>query len=291
MKELIIHAGSPKTGSSYLQKVFRSDSKNLNKAGVIYPGVDLQNRKFIPESNVDINGQLFCHVFRRLNNGDLYSVRGEIIELFKSLISLDSHKVFVSDESLGVMNPLIWDMFSEISSSLGVKLVVFSYYRQPDTYYPSHWSQVVRRHGEARSLIDFSKEMNLPTWRNMLHTKKAVGECFLFSYESEKCSVNGLEESAYKVIGAPLPLRGESPKQEIVNPALSLQALTAIRMINEVYGAELGLHLNELLTSKVANDRGLRAALPGEVKNMLLKRHALEIAACDEIYQNQCTIF
>lgn len=284
MKEIIIHAGSPKTGSSYLQDLFKSDRVNLLKAGILYPGVDHQRQQFIPESNVDINGQLFCHVFRRVNNNDYLSTHKEIAALFENLLSLPADKIFISDESLGVMNPIIWDMFHEIEMQLNFKLTVFSYYRKPDSYYPSHWSQVVRRHGEARSLIEFSRNMDLPIWRNMLFMHKKIENSFIFSYEEEKSSAGGLERSAYRVIRAPLPEQVENVIPKIVNPSLTLQALTAIRMVNEVYGMELGIQLNDILTKSNANSCGMKVALPETERAMLLERHSSEVNACSEAY-------
>jgi hypothetical protein len=284
MKKLLIHAGSPKTGSSFIQSIFRIKEKAFKDRGILYPGVeDLQ---YVRKSNVDINGQLLTRIFRLTQAKNYWDCRGDILKVIESLFNLGSDSVFISDESLIVVSPSIWEIIADVCAELKIDLEVFGYYRRPDKYYPSHWAQVVRKHGEKKSLIDFTTAEDLPIWRNLITMTENVPKSSLFSYDEEMHRENGgllvtcaaiLNMNVTDFLGS---------QEEVINASLSLNSLTAIRLINDEFGQEIGTRLNDLLTRSEVINKNIKPQLPESLCTLVNERHLKEVERCDLVYMN-----
>jgi hypothetical protein len=280
-RKLFIHAGTPKTGSSFLQSVFHKSAKRLNDCGILYPGVN--HGIYQSTANVDINGQLLTKIVIYKTLEQLLEIKIDLIEMVRSLFSLGKDKVFLSDETLGIVNSDVWGVLNDVCLLLNIKLIVFSYYRQPEKYYPSHWAQLVRNHGEVKSLIEFANSTNLQVWRNILAIREQVNCTYVFSYELELKAKSTLLDSAAKVLGIS-PDEFVDNGESNVNPSLSLNALTAIRLINDEYGMEAGKKLNVQLTSQKADIKKLKPRLPLVNEKMIFERHYDEIEQCIALY-------
>lgn len=281
--KLIIHVGTPKTGSSFLQSSFREKGEDLKKFGILYPGI--KGLEYSDTSNVDINGQLLTRIFRLSSVEEYYLRKKEIHSLVVSLFSFGFNKVFISDETLGVLPTSAIDLIRSVCREADINLVLFAYFRVPNSYYPSHWSQVVRKHGEIRGLIDFSSEMHLPVWQNLIDIESQKEECHLFSYE-KVVEEQALLKSALGVMGVDSEKLFEGIDiNKQVNTALSLRALTAIRFINEEYGQELGTKVNDILTDNSVIKFSGKASLPNEISDLVLDKHRVEYDTCMELFQ------
>jgi hypothetical protein len=285
LKTLFIHSGTPKTGSSFLQSFFNKSSKELNECGILYPGV--YKNTYQASSNVDINGQLLTRLLIYKTSKQLHEIKHKLIAMLTELFSLGENKVFLSDETLGIVNPEIWNIINDVCLSLNIKLVVFSYFREPVKHYPSHWAQLVRNHGEVKSLIEFTNTTNLPVWRNVVEIDKYVDCSYIFSYESELNRNEGLLLSAAKVLGINVQILLKSMSvNSNVNSSLSLNALTAIRLINAEYGLITGKKLNVYLTKLNTSKKLSVPALPTENAKIIYEKHRSEIEICQIIYRN-----
>lgn len=282
-KTLFIHAGTPKTGSSFLQSIFNQNSHHLKKNGILYPGVS--NGKYQICSNVDINGQVITRAVIYKTLEELLEIKNELTEMFISLFSMGMDKVFLSDETLGMVKPYVWEVINDICNSLGVNLIVFSYYRRPENYYASHWAQLVRNHGEVKSLIDFSMSTNLQVWRNILEIHEKVTS-YAFSYEAEVKREEGLLFSASQILGVSVDIFIVDLENKNVNPSLSLNALTAIRVINDEFGSLEGNKLNKYLTNIEPISKKPKPAFDPTNQSLLRVKHCDEHEKCQKIYQN-----
>lgn len=280
-KTLFIHTGTPKTGSSFLQSVFKKSSLKLAECGILYPGI--KNGSYQQTSNVDINGQLLTKIIIYKTIEQLNEIDKELKELLNSLFLMGKNKVFLSDETLGILKADIWEILNEICLSLNIKLIIFSYFRRPENYYPSHWAQLVRNHGEIKPLIEFSLTTNLQVWRNILVMNEQVANTYIFSYESELTRNSGLLESVAKVLGINLNIFVISGDSNI-NVSLSLNALTAIRLINDEFGINEGRKLNVELTRLQVVNKKNKPKLPSINEKLLFDRHKDEVANCHNLY-------
>ncbi|QIR15129.1 hypothetical protein [Shewanella aestuarii] len=279
-RKIVIHCGSPKTGSSFIQHNLNGKSSLLTRYGIVFPGIE--NNRYVSKSNVDINGQLLMRVFRQATKP--YSeLNFEVESIFNNLLELKCDTVLISDESLGVLHHSVWNMFQQISVKLNFQLVVFGYFRRPKTYYPSHWAQVVRKHGEFRTLEVFASQEDLPVWRNLIYMASAVESNYIFSYEAEM-KVN-LLVSVAKVLNIPSQVLVDQVSQnQTVNSSLSLKALNSLRIINEVYGAVVGNKVNDILTSEKPCKEFSKPSLSKLETDLVKIRHASELVQCEKLY-------
>lgn len=276
--KLIIHSGSPKTGSSYLQSCLAKNSKRLLKDNLLYPGV--VKGEYSIDSNVDINGQLLTRlIIANLQTGNLHSILSTHLNKLKKL---NADTVLISDETLCVLDSSIWSMLQEICDQLTIELVVIAYFRNPKTYYPSHWAQIVKNHGEIRSLRIFAEQVNLPIWRNILAMQKSVSNFFLFDYDSEKQG-QGLLKSFYSVLGYKAN-EIEILPVEFINESLSLNALTALRMLTEEYGDQLTPKIAEVLVLHNSTKIYSKPGLSEELNETVNLRHSAEYELCKKFY-------
>lgn len=284
MEELIIHMGTPKTGSSFLQQFFVLNSKLMKDSGILYPGVE--NNVFIEDSNEEINGRLLTKIFREHQPKKYFESLPEVINLLSSLQEFSSRKVFLSDESLGVFPSNLWTVIAAAAEHLEIKVKVFGYFRDPSTYYASHWSQVVRKHGEKLSLIEFTEQVYLPVWMNIIEMSHVFQNFHLSSYE-QAIQEGGVEKFACKVLNINHDLCSY-PKEKMVNKALSLHALTAIRMVNSEYGHVVGQKVENLLCSHSAVENAPRAKLPQKNSELVVLKHTKEFDMCKSIAISTC---
>lgn len=276
--KLIIHSGSPKTGSSYLQSCFVKNSKRLIKDNLLYPGV--MSGEYTLDSNVDINGQLLTRlIIAGLQTGNLHSILSKHLNKLKEL---NADTVLISDETLCVLHSSIWSMLQEICDQLKIELLVIAYFRNPKTYYPSHWAQIVKNHGEIRSLRIFTEQDNLPIWRNILAMQKSVRNFFLFDYDTEKQG-QGLLKSFYSALGYKTN-EIEILPVEFINESLSLNALTALRMLTEEYGGLLTPKLYEVIALHDSTKIFPKPGLSEELNETVNLRHHSEYELCKKFY-------
>lgn len=281
-KKLVIHCGSPKTGSSFIQQSLVEKADVLKQEGILYPGVE--KSEFIENANVPINGQLLTRIFRHTKKP--YSQLGEEVKtVFEQLLAFDFNTIFISDETLGVLHDSVWPLFQKVSNSLDIDLVVFGYFRKPQTYYPSHWAQIVRKHGEARALHQFIEQVDLPIWRNLIQACESVDTGYLFSYEYEKR--NGMMGSVEVVLGLPQGTLSRNIDQKaVVNESLSFAALNALRLINAEYGEEWGVEVDTILTSRAkVKNKHAKPALNKEQIDCVVNRHQKELEQCESVAQ------
>lgn len=284
---LIIHAGLPKTGSSFIQTVLLNSAKELREAGILFPGI-MQNPKdgrfeYCLDANFKINGSLLTNVMKETAGQAVAEICEKFSTLLTPLFENDVPKVLLSDETLGVFSELTWEVLRCTCESLGVSLHVFCYYREPSTYYPSYWSQIVRKHGEKRSLLEFAETEYILVWKKLLNIVDQVQDTTCFSYEQEKAR-GSLLYSVATVLGINPEILTENAFEEIVNPTLSLSALSAIRMVNSEYGEEVGLALDEMLSNLKPIEIAHKAILPESHIVSVRTKHGDELYRCNTLY-------
>jgi hypothetical protein len=146
-KILYIHVGTPKTGSSAIQRFCTANREVLEKNRYSYPILPYRyDHKSITRNGYFLTGPIFKENKKR----DLEAEENrfqEGMEIIKTLFQ--SHKaVVLSDEALwrGTTHrrPQLWQQLNQIGKENGFKVVIIVYLRRQDQYLTSLWSQDVK---------------------------------------------------------------------------------------------------------------------------------------------------
>jgi len=140
LKELLLHVGQDKTGSSFIQSTLANSIEVLKQANICYP----INKKVMQASKGKIssgNAGLLLNLadVDKLNSNDKYLFSSE--KLFRTLFD-DAH-----------MNAI-----QNLKESLGItKIKVLLYIREPLEHFSSAYQQAIKRVGDTESIQEFVK--------------------------------------------------------------------------------------------------------------------------------------
>lgn len=227
---LIIHAGTPKTGTTSLQTYLNKKQRKLRGKGILYPhNLDkLQNtsapkHQWFEKNLVTTNLESFSENF---NN---------IISQVKS----DTHTVILSSE--GIYN-YWWDfpdqsksILYELSKLFDIKIWVW--FRDPVTFIESYYKQCIRNpqiennpcYGKD---LSFAQMLNIDWFSQHLNYQGFVTECqvlfgennvFAFEYKGDV-----VEELIHK-LGLTTPHDNPTPRK---NKSLNSASIKLLRKIN-----------------------------------------------------------
>ena len=156
MKEVIIHIGFPKTGTSFLQKSFHENISQLKKLDINYPNPKDQNLPKMAEVDWDTpkNGFLLLndeHLKESFNlKKTLYSEEG----LFRILLEKKKRS-------------LLLDYFSK--NNIKVRFIVF--YRDFYQHSISTWNQYIKR---GKGAMKYHQFMLSGEYRDLRRLKKWI---------------------------------------------------------------------------------------------------------------------
>jgi hypothetical protein len=249
-KKLIVHIGTPKTGSSYLQELCIKNYDKLLAAGVLYPGVE--SDKFTKKANIAINASHILRLFFSEHSKE--DICNSIADNLNTLFSFNVRTALISDETLSAYSPrckqnlFIFECLIKVCTLLDIELHFIGYYRHPSKYLPSHWAQVVKKHKETSSLSEFVAQNKIPYWNNLILLSRLYENVAIYSYDDELETEGGIVTSFFKEVG--VDPRGFSLlDDDIINPSLSLNCLTALRLINAEYENEIIERVESILTN------------------------------------------
>lgn len=146
-KILYIHVGTPKTGSSAIQRFCTANREVLEKDGYSYPILPYRyDHKSITRNGYFLTGPIFKSDGKRDLDAEENRFR-EGMEIIKTLFQ--SHAaVVLSDEALWrgttQRRPQLWKQLNQIGEENGFKVVIIVYLRRQDQYLTSLWSQDVK---------------------------------------------------------------------------------------------------------------------------------------------------
>ena len=170
MKDVILHIGHGKTGTSYLQSILSLNKDSLSKLGIIYPNHDS---------------------FHDANLGKINSGNGDLLNDDKLSFS-SSESTLISGENLFHNLLDIKNFESKVLNKSG-KITVILYTRNVLEMLTSVWGQSVKRHGETRSIDQFYSERvdnhhsKVLQWQNL--SKKKKFKLIVRNYSSHKATI------------------------------------------------------------------------------------------------------
>lgn len=286
-KKLIIHIGTPKTGSSFLQKVCIKNYNKLLNLGVLYPGVE--NNSFVKKANEPINASHILACFSLDLDKD--SLCKLIIEKLETVFSFDCPTVLISDETLSAFNVqdkgnlFIFECLIEACNTLNIDLSFIAYYRQPSRYLPSHWAQLVKKHQETRSLIQFAEQDYIPYWANLIALHSLYSKVIIYSYDEQAKLEKGISQCFFNSIGIDLELL-ENLENSSVNTSLSLNSLTALRLINAEFDHETINSIEAQLSKAIPKNKLNKPKLSKEMEVQINLLYEKELAKLSVISTN-----
>ncbi|WP_462169276.1 hypothetical protein [Pseudoalteromonas lipolytica] len=277
-KKLIVHIGTPKTGSSYLQELCIKNYDKLLAAGILYPGVE--SGEFTKKANIPINASHILSLF--FSECSKEEVCNSIVDNLNTLFSFNVSTALISDETLSAYTPnykqnfFIFECLIEVCTLLDIELLFVGYYRHPSKYLPSHWAQLVKKHKETSALSEFVAQNKIPYWNNLILLSRLYENVAIYSYDDELETEGGIVTSFFKEVG--VDPRGFSLlADEIINPSLSLNCLTALRLINVEYENEIIESVESILTNAKPKVKLSKPRLSQELENFVNELYKEEL--------------
>ena len=225
MKEVIIHIGFPKTGTSFLQKSFHENISQLKKLDINYPNPKDQNLPKMAEVDWDTpkNGFLLLndeHLKESFNlKKTLYSEEG----LFRILLEKKKRS-------------LLLDYFSK--NNIKVRFIVF--YRDFYQHSISTWNQYIKR---GKGAMKYHQFMLSGEYRDLRRLKKwieiSIAEGFdisVFKYDSHKKDL--FKFFLEKVLGIK-DIKSFSYENRRINRSLDYSEIEFVRLLNKEFGSKV----------------------------------------------------
>jgi hypothetical protein len=162
LRELFVHIGSHKTGSTSIQSSLYLASKDISNKDFFYPNITGAGHGWYAEigrtagnaSLADADATIWRGVSSRLD-------RWEILLNEALPQSTQSKTVILSSENLSYLakDPNFWRILEEKARRFGFIPHVILYLRNPFDLLISMYGQAVKSHGEVRSLSDYTQEV------------------------------------------------------------------------------------------------------------------------------------
>lgn len=234
MKELYIHIGQPKTGTSALQAFLAINREILRDKGLYYPM--LESELAIREKNSALGGNAI-HGLRIFGcpAADIGSMQIKYIERIRKLFDQDD-RILLSDEGLWEDSPVIFEnMKALLGDELSIDIKIIVYLRRQDERIESEWNQIVQTQAYTGTCIEFAENKDIWDYYLKLHAiEKAVGKenMIIKLYESENFSA---EDSIFKDFLSIFEIKDMEAFKMLeyqVNPPLSRNMVEMKRILN-----------------------------------------------------------
>lgn len=225
--KLILHTGSPKTGTTSLQIAFAQNDAALLKHGVVYPEGYRSERARLglmtSGNGVHLANYIRPHLPHEIDDKDGY------LDVFRDLLRNNTHKtVFLSSEFLALPAGDRLDRVREVISEFGYVVEIVYLVRD---FVPMAWSNYahnVVKHGEQRTFVEFLQDFDPGYELRLVQAIEAFGpDCLnVRNYCDWKDDIIG--HFFAEILGAP----DVSVSRIEANTALSLAGVESIRRIN-----------------------------------------------------------
>lgn len=229
--KLIIHAGTPKTGTTSLQTYLDKNQRKLRGKGILYPhNLEKLNNPSAPKHQWLEKNLVTTH-------------RGHWLENFRNIISQvkeDTHTIILSSE--GFYN-YWWDFPDESKGMLGELSRLFAtevwvWFREPLGFIESYYKQCIRNPQIASNPcygkdLSFAEMLDVDWFAQHLNYQGFVDECqalfgennvSVFKYEAD------VVQEVMQKLGLATPHDNPSPRQ---NKSLNSASIALLRTINQ----------------------------------------------------------
>lgn len=288
-KEVILHIGTSKTGTTSLQAKFVSSVEYLNSHSITYPVL------------LDDDG-FFWKATRGLGtgNGDVFAKNAwvnlepceRIAQMIESAVSLDTsfETYLFSSENLSVVavDECFWKEVSDVAERLSINVRVIIYLRDPLPLFLSCYQQVVKLAGFKGSLSDFLPQFFDDKSPLTFYTYKKIKDMVAFSkkyhlpletFRFEEISGSIVSHFFTSILDIDPDFNGE--KELILNSSLDPLDVEFHRGINSqsiALGELLGWERSDALLQNGRESINLESVKfqLGEASQMVFRQHVSE---------------
>jgi len=264
--KLLIHIGSPKTGSSALEYFLNKNRNKLKEYGILYPkhnvnknGISSGHHYLIPKKNSK---------FEKNRNQLL-----NIIDTTKKDVVLSSESFFYNFEKIHALFP---------------NATYILYLRRPDLYAYSAYGQEVKRHNNSNKLTSAYLKSSYQSYINTLERiakRVRKGQLIIKPYENNQFVNENIFEDFLSIIGIETLNTLNLPEKKI-NQGYTLNALEYKRMINSISSgnefAELDFILQQY-SDNSTDSKDLSCLVLDKDENDLLLQYKSIIDRIEEI--------
>lgn len=290
-RQLVLHIGSGKTGTSSLQSFLALNRQRLADAGWLYPQS--------PENRRHRHARLgfFVQPDHQLLENQGWLAYGQSPEQFRQALHQDLRAevdgaslpgIVLSDESLYGAPEDSLRRLRDFTADLASRTRVLVYLRRQDDHLISRYQQVVKM-GETRRLAERTAEVDFSStydYRSRLELWRRVMEPSTFvvrRFEAESFVGGSLYQDFLTAAGIDLQAR-DLPDIERQNESLDAEAVELLRLLNivrvEQEGATSGRINNRRFVIKLATvSSGPVLSLPEPVLDAFMERWAASNAA------------
>jgi len=231
-----IHAGLPKTGSSYLQHALEMLSKN-NRLEVVHYPIKKESQAF-SGNGVNVATQLVPELFPTFMPEQLERELDDLLEGCESI----GGDLLISSEDFFSASSERFDYFKKLLLKYAENIKLIIVVRPIDSWVYSYYMQMVKRHGASSGFtIEWLEQFKEEVFQKLQSINKFEVETLVLPYSSA-----GLLRVFLKGIGESRDLENEVPDVR-VNRSLTQRELKLLERVNGIFGCA---RLSELISDE-----------------------------------------
>lgn len=146
MSTLYLHIGTPKTGTSAIQRFMAENRRLLKKKGYCYPDFKIS----FPGIWQNRNGHFLVHkIYDKKKNNLIEQENALVAKCLKKIFKAAEHypNIVISDEGIwraSEKKERFWETLKEQLNEKGIDLKIVVFLRRQDLFIQSYWAQMVK---------------------------------------------------------------------------------------------------------------------------------------------------
>lgn len=302
MNKLVVHIGSPKTGTSSIQNSLAKNNNILQSHGWSYPDVCLKWSEIcwegIPysvERRRIINGQHLYDAFFSFDK----KMSAKYIAMLEKLV--EEHNIILSEECIFLLTP---DNLSKLFTGLKAyfpNIQVVVYLRRGDYYLEALWNQAIKEYFYSKDIVEYAEnnmeELNYLERLTAISDVIGIDNVIVRPFEKGQLHGGDVVSDFLDVLGIDI----EQPlayKRE--NERLDGKQLCYKKYFNELINKEVGNislvsndEIYRIFTSHSIFDREAKSCsfMPDVIAKEIIDSHRSEYNRISDVYLGGTPIF
>ncbi|MGB2011224.1 MAG: hypothetical protein ACPHYF_06820 [Akkermansiaceae bacterium] len=267
-KEIILHVGHGKTGSSYIQSALAVSIDRLKSLGIAYP------------NHASFSRASAGHI----SSGNLKSTDDQVLNnLVRAIFQSKNDKVLLSYE--GLFNNILSNEEAFATTLKGFKVRIILFIRDPLEHMLSAYNQSIKRGRNTHSLEKFATRYNMPSrvGRFIKFCKDQNYDLNVINYSKNKAILLQVFERAINIPLSSLNI----PPIATINRSLSISELEVQRLFNLHYTGQSFKFISDTLCNELPDMRSEQILLSGKATSAFISRMSKDIDLINEVIDAQ----